>query len=154
PCSWKARISACFDGEGSWWERWRCRRHADQCAACCAWLRQVESGCQAMRAGIGAAADPAFVNSVMSAVYALPVPYPAAARAVPASGSRDWIRPALAGSLVAASLGLLFPLLVARRGADPALSCQSNLRQIGRALTVYAQDYDERLPPGETWPAA
>src|SRR5216110_3328688 len=108
PCRWNARISAYFDGEGSWWERWRCRRHAHHCAACSAWLRQVDAGCAALRAGLATPPDAAFMGAVMGAVYALPVPYPTYRAAATAPGNRDWVRHTLAGSLVAASLGLLF----------------------------------------------
>src|SRR5205085_365291 len=31
-------------------------------------------------------------------------------------------------------------------------SCQSNLKQLGTALMMYAQDYDESFPCYSTWP--
>jgi prepilin-type processing-associated H-X9-DG protein len=94
------------------------------------------------------------MGAVMGAIYALPAPYPTARAVLRAHPGRDWVRHALAGSLVAASLGVLFSLVAARRETGPTLSCQANLRQLGRALAVYAQDYDDRLPPREEWSQA
>ncbi len=39
------------------------------------------------------------------------------------------------------------------RGKEAArkASCHSNLRQIGRALQTYRQDYSDRLPPAAGW---
>src|SRR4051812_23178535 len=41
---------------------------------------------------------------------------------------------------------LLFPLFARVREKAREASCLSNLKQIGLAMTMYAQDYDETLP--------
>lgn len=42
--------------------------------------------------------------------------------------------------------GILLPVIVQAREAARQTTCRSNLRQIGAAFTMYAQDYDEALP--------
>jgi prepilin-type processing-associated H-X9-DG protein len=37
------------------------------------------------------------------------------------------------------------------RGTARQEACQSNLKQLGTALALYAQDHDERLPPTPVW---
>src|SRR5436305_12014720 len=46
-------------------------------------------------------------------------------------------------SLLAA---LLFPVFAAARGKAREITCVSNLRQIGMAIRMYSQDYDELYP--------
>src|SRR5260221_13563907 len=41
---------------------------------------------------------------------------------------------------------LLFPVLAQARESGRRASCASNLRQLGSAFKMYAQDNDERLP--------
>ena len=49
-------------------------------------------------------------------------------------------------AIIAVLAGLLFPVLAqVRTGAHKSV-CLSNERQLGSALLLYAQDYDERLP--------
>src|SRR5947209_2418657 len=42
--------------------------------------------------------------------------------------------------------GLLFPVFASARGKSREITCASNLRQIGMAIRMYAQDYDELYP--------
>ncbi len=44
---------------------------------------------------------------------------------------------------------LLFPIFARAREKARQTTCVSNLRQLGQAFTLYAQDYDQRLP--EQW---
>jgi hypothetical protein len=50
----------------------------------------------------------------------------------------------LAGVMIA---GLLAPL----RGVRNSVVCQSNVFRLTRACRMYAEDYDDRLPPAERW---
>jgi len=50
-------------------------------------------------------------------------------------------------SIVAVLISLLLPALQAARGAARATQCASNIRQIGLATVVYAQDYDDLIIP-------
>jgi len=50
--------------------------------------------------------------------------------------------------IIAVLAGLLFPVLSAARGQARSTRCLANLRQIGMALEMYAQDYDDRYPWG------
>src|SRR4051812_45926914 len=47
-------------------------------------------------------------------------------------------------AIIAILAAILFPVFARAREAARATSCKSNLRQIGTAHQMYAQDYDER----------
>src|SRR5438874_1421169 len=49
-------------------------------------------------------------------------------------------------AIIAILAAILFPVFSSAREAARKASCQSNLKQIGSALTMYTQDYDETLP--------
>lgn len=51
-------------------------------------------------------------------------------------------------AIVAILAAILFPVFGRARENARRSSCQSNLKQLGLALTQYTQDYDERLPGG------
>ncbi len=48
-------------------------------------------------------------------------------------------------SIIAVLAALLFPVLAQARESVRKTTCLSNMRQVGFALTLYAQDYDETL---------
>jgi len=48
--------------------------------------------------------------------------------------------------IIALLAGLLFPVFASVRGKARQATCQSNLRQIGMALQMYASDYDGQYP--------
>jgi prepilin-type N-terminal cleavage/methylation domain-containing protein/prepilin-type processing-associated H-X9-DG protein len=50
-------------------------------------------------------------------------------------------------SIIALLAAILFPVFARARENARRASCQSNLKQIGLAMTMYSQDYDERLVP-------
>ena len=49
-------------------------------------------------------------------------------------------------AIIALLASILFPVFARARENARRATCQSNMKQIGLALTQYAQDYDERLP--------
>ena len=49
-------------------------------------------------------------------------------------------------AVIAILAAILFPVFAQAREKARQAACMSNLRQIGTALTMYEQDYDERLP--------
>jgi len=51
-------------------------------------------------------------------------------------------------AIIAILAAILFPVFAQARAKARAISCLSNLRQIGTATNMYVQDYDETLPPG------
>lgn len=51
-------------------------------------------------------------------------------------------------AIIAILAAILFPVFARAREKARQSSCQSNLKQIGLAYAMYAQDYDERLPRG------
>lgn len=63
--------------------------------------------------------------------------------------------PAWAWGLIGCSLllpvpilaAILFPVFAQAREKARAISCLSNIKQQGLGLMMYAQDYDEKLPP-------
>jgi len=54
-------------------------------------------------------------------------------------------------AIIAILAAILFPVFAQARESARAVSCISNLRQIGTAIHMYAQDYDEGFPMG-TYP--
>ncbi len=50
-------------------------------------------------------------------------------------------------AIIALLASILFPVFAQAREKSRQASCQSNLRQIGLALTMYAQDYDDAFAP-------
>lgn len=51
--------------------------------------------------------------------------------------------------IIALLISLLLPALAAARRSGNAVTCASNLRQVGLALRMYAQQYDQRFPASE-----
>ncbi len=52
-------------------------------------------------------------------------------------------------AIIAILAAILFPVFERARAKAHQASCQSQLKQIGLAFLMYAQDYDELLPEGE-----
>lgn len=50
-------------------------------------------------------------------------------------------------SVIAILTSLLIPAITLARGAARSAGCASNLRQLGIALQLYADDWEDRLPP-------
>jgi prepilin-type N-terminal cleavage/methylation domain-containing protein/prepilin-type processing-associated H-X9-DG protein len=51
-------------------------------------------------------------------------------------------------AIIAILAAILFPVFAQAREAARKASCQSNLKQLGSAMLMYKQDYDERFPFG------
>src|SRR4051794_480121 len=51
-------------------------------------------------------------------------------------------------SLMAILAAILLPVFAGAREAARRTVCLSNMKQIGAATLMYAQEYDEALPPG------
>ncbi len=49
-------------------------------------------------------------------------------------------------AIIAILAAILFPVFAKAREKARQTSCLSNMKQIGLASMMYAQDYDERLP--------
>src|SRR5881275_744466 len=58
-------------------------------------------------------------------------------------------------AVIAVIAAILFPVFAQAREKARATACLSNLKQIGGAMALYLQDYDDRLPPvcsrGRAW---
>ncbi len=54
-------------------------------------------------------------------------------------------------AIIAILAAILFPVFARAREKARQTSCVSNLKQIGLAMHMYAQDYDEVLPPNYAW---
>jgi prepilin-type processing-associated H-X9-DG protein len=50
-------------------------------------------------------------------------------------------------AIVVVLAGILFPVYNQARGKAQQAKCSSNLKQIGTAIQIYIQDYDETFPP-------
>jgi prepilin-type N-terminal cleavage/methylation domain-containing protein/prepilin-type processing-associated H-X9-DG protein len=57
-------------------------------------------------------------------------------------------------AIIAILAAILFPVFAQAREAARKASCQSNLKQIGAALMMYQQDYDEMMCPNRNDPRA
>src|SRR5438045_3596170 len=57
-------------------------------------------------------------------------------------------------AIIAVIAAILFPVFGAARDKARQAACFSNLKQIGYALHMYLQDYDERLPDCCSWSRA
>jgi prepilin-type N-terminal cleavage/methylation domain-containing protein/prepilin-type processing-associated H-X9-DG protein len=57
-------------------------------------------------------------------------------------------------AIIAILAAILFPVFAQAREKARAISCLSNIRQIGLANRMYIQDYDEKLPWTGNWFAA
>ncbi|HEX9996360.1 MAG TPA: DUF1559 domain-containing protein [Abditibacterium sp.] len=55
-------------------------------------------------------------------------------------------------AIISILAAILFPVFGRARENSRRSSCQSNLKQLGLALTQYTQDYDERFPLRRTFP--
>lgn len=51
-------------------------------------------------------------------------------------------------SIISLLISVLLPALSAAKKTSNATVCLSKMRQMGQALVIYAQDYDQSLPPG------
>jgi prepilin-type N-terminal cleavage/methylation domain-containing protein/prepilin-type processing-associated H-X9-DG protein len=54
-------------------------------------------------------------------------------------------------AIISILVAILFPVFARARENARRASCQSNLKQIGLAITMYAQDYDEKIVPVYTY---
>ncbi|HZO87416.1 MAG TPA: DUF1559 domain-containing protein [Chthonomonadaceae bacterium] len=54
-------------------------------------------------------------------------------------------------AIIAILAAILFPVFAQAREKARAISCLSNLKQIGTGCMMYLQDYDETYPLGYTW---
>src|SRR5437879_13638139 len=78
--------------------------------------------------------------------------------------SRNWaftlIELLVVIAIIAILAAILFPVFAQARDKARAASCLNNLKQIGLAIGLYNQDYDERMPTccawgkGWTWDSA
>ncbi len=57
-------------------------------------------------------------------------------------------------AIIAILAAILFPVFAKAREKARTASCSSNLKQLGLAMAMYVQDYDETFPPlGYNWAA-
>src|SRR5438094_10561697 len=57
-------------------------------------------------------------------------------------------------AIIAILAAILFPVFAQAREKARTASCQSNLKQLGTAIMMYKQDYDEHFPFGGWFPDA
>ncbi|MEA3402142.1 MAG: DUF1559 domain-containing protein [Armatimonadota bacterium] len=58
----------------------------------------------------------------------------------------------MAVAILAILAAILFPVFARAREKARQASCLANLKQIGLAQLMYAQDYDQMLPDADQWP--
>jgi prepilin-type N-terminal cleavage/methylation domain-containing protein/prepilin-type processing-associated H-X9-DG protein len=54
-------------------------------------------------------------------------------------------------AIIAILAAILFPVFARARESARRIQCASNLKQLGTAVMMYAQDFDETLPYGQNW---
>lgn len=57
-------------------------------------------------------------------------------------------------AIIAILAAILFPVFARARESARRTQCASNLKQLGVAITMYLQDYDDTFPYGENWHGA
>jgi prepilin-type N-terminal cleavage/methylation domain-containing protein len=57
-------------------------------------------------------------------------------------------------AIIAILAGILFPVFSQAKAKAQQTACQSNLKQLGNAMQIYIQDYDESFPPVYLDPAS
>src|SRR5690242_10155784 len=57
-------------------------------------------------------------------------------------------------AIIAILAAILFPVFAQAREEARQTACSSNLKQIGTAMMMYAQDYDETYPCYATYPVS
>ena len=57
-------------------------------------------------------------------------------------------------AIIAILAAILFPVFARAREAARRTTCASNLKQLGVAVAMYLQDFDETFPYGENWHGA
>lgn len=53
--------------------------------------------------------------------------------------------------VIAIMAAILFPVFAQAREKARQASCLSNMKQMSLGLLMYQQDYDERMPPAQSW---
>jgi prepilin-type N-terminal cleavage/methylation domain-containing protein/prepilin-type processing-associated H-X9-DG protein len=54
-------------------------------------------------------------------------------------------------AIIAILAAILFPVFAQAREKARAISCLSNMKQIGLGIMMYVQDYDEKYPSSQSW---
>jgi prepilin-type N-terminal cleavage/methylation domain-containing protein/prepilin-type processing-associated H-X9-DG protein len=54
-------------------------------------------------------------------------------------------------AIIAILAAILFPVFARARESARRTQCASNLKQLGMAITMYLQDFDETFPYGQNW---
>src|SRR5579883_3234950 len=57
-------------------------------------------------------------------------------------------------AIIAILAAILFPVFARAREAARRSQCASNLKQLGVAVLMYTEDYDEHFPVGVNWHGA
>ena len=50
-------------------------------------------------------------------------------------------------AIIAILAGILYPVFSQAKAKAHQTACQSNMKQLGNAMQLYVQDYDESFPP-------
>ena len=82
----------------------------------------------------------------------LPSPVPSSGRKTSVQSGFTLVELLVVIAIIAILAAILFPVFARARENARRASCQSNLKQLGLAITQYVQDYDERYPAGEIVP--
>ncbi len=147
---WAERLSVYSDGEADAAETELVEAHLKECEECAAWLAAVREDAHAYsEAYPEQARGEAYVRGVMEA---LPVGMPAQEKRKKRGFTlvEVFVVVVIIGILSAA----LFPVFARSREKARQTSCLSNIKQLGLAMIMYAQDYDDTLPRADGWKAA
>jgi len=153
--AWRELLSAYADGECDATERTQAEAHLSQCEDCRHWLEQTRAD-QALfsEALVSATGDSELPARVMAEVGGMPAPEKPGAQ--PQGGRAFRLRLSLVEILVVVLImsilaAILFPVFARAREKARQTSCQSNLRQIGLGMLMFAADHGDRLPDAPRW---
>lgn len=151
---WIERISAHADGELAATEVSSVTEHLQMCEACRHQLETFRANAQrATRALTAVRARPDFAQRVMTA---LPESYAARTSWRERLASLvEWrpnihhaVQAGVGVAMMAVVAAILLPTFGTAREKARQSQCMSNLKNLGLALRLYSQDYDEKLPSG------
>ncbi len=152
PCEeWIELISAYADGETAPPVQARVQAHLKACPSCAEWLAAIHRDREVYATAYATPArDAAYVREV---IEKLPAAQKAAKERRRGVGF-TLVELSVVGAIVLMLGATLFPHFARAREKARQTSCLSNVKQLGLAFHMYAEDHDGYLPPAGNWQGA
>lgn len=150
---WAERISAWLDGEARLIDHVLVPLHLHECERCRDWVEAVRADEQAFREAYLETdeGDEDLTNAVMARVTRQARGKERARRSREKASSKRLLEILVVVGILAILAAVLFPVFARAREKARQSSCLSNMKQVAIAVQMYAQDYDDTLPPAADW---